>query len=220
MAPDISVIKCQLVGSLTFSTGCVKLVCVGTPTATPTDREQRIDQIRRAAIPVFATQGFRGTSMADIATAAGVSRPALYQYFDNRADVFRAAFDALLNDWIDAALAALHGDGGPADRFDGYLQRAFGDGYERLASTPHGAEVIEAKYEFAADVAESAHERARAGLRAYLKRSGLRGAVASRVIDLLLLSPVGLKSDAPSPAEYRRRLSALAQAAAALVGTG
>lgn len=166
---------------------------------------------------MFAAHGFRGASMADIAEAAGVSRPALYQYFENHADVFRAAFDALLNDSTDAALAALDTDGDPAGRFDGYLQRAFGDGYEALASTPHGAEVIEAKYEFAADVAEAAHERARSGLRAYLRRSGLRGAAASRVIDLLLLSPVGLKSDEPEPAEYRRRLTALAAAAAALL---
>lgn len=193
---------------------------VASSTATPTDRDRRIDHIRRAAIAVFAAQGFRGTSMADLAAAAGVSRPALYQYFENRADVFRAAFDALLNDSTDAALAALDSEGGPADRFDGYLQRAFGDGYERLASTPHGAEVIEAKYEFAADVAEAAQERARAGLRAYLRRSGLRGATASHLIDLLLLSPVGLKSDEPTPAQYRRRLTALAAAAAALLAVG
>lgn len=186
-------------------------------TANPTDRAQRIDAIRRAAIPVFAAQGFRGTSMADLARAAGVSRPALYQYFENRADVFRAAFDALLNDSTDAALAALQGVGDPAERFDGYLQRAFGDGYEALASTPYGDEVIEAKYEFAADIAEAAHERARAGLRGYLKRSGTTGTGASRVIDLLLLAPVGLKSDGPPPAEYRRRLTALARAAPALL---
>lgn len=202
--PDIFATMCQARG-------------VTAPTGTATDREQRIDRIRRAAIPVFAARGFRRTSMADLARAAGVSRPALYQYFDNRADVFRAAFDALLNDATDAALAALEADGDRADRFAGYLQRAFGDGYEALAATPHGDEVIEAKYEFAADVAAAVHARARAGLRAHLRRSGVTGAGAARVIDLLLLAPIGLKSDGPPPPEYRRRLSALATAAAALV---
>lgn len=186
-------------------------------TVGPTDREQRIDHIRRAAIPIFAAQGFRGTSMADVARAAGVSRPALYQYFANRADVFRAAFDALLNDSTDAALAALEADGDPADRFDGYLQRAFGDGYEALFSRPYGAEVIEAKYEFAADVAEAAHARGRVGLREFLRRTGCTGTTASRLIDLLVLAPLGLKSDGPSPADFRRRLTALATAAAALL---
>lgn len=46
--------------------------------------------------------------MADLARAAGVSRPALYQYFDNRADLFRAAFQAVSEDATDGALAALH----------------------------------------------------------------------------------------------------------------
>ena len=63
-----------------------------------TDREQRVDQIRRAAIPVFASQGFKRTSMADLAEAAGVSRPALYQYFDNRADLFREEISPELNE--------------------------------------------------------------------------------------------------------------------------
>lgn len=188
-------------------------------TTNATDRAQRIDHIRRAAIPVFAARGFRRTSMAEIARAAGVSRPALYQYFENRADVFRAAFDALLNDSTDAALSALEAGGEPSERFDGYLQRAFGDGYAALASTPYGAEVIEAKHEFAADIAEAVHDRARAGLRSYLQRSGSTGAGASRIIDLLVLAPVGLKSDAPPPAEYRRRLTALGRAAAALLAS-
>ena len=87
---------------------------------TPTDREVRIEKIRRAAIPVFAAKGFRGTSMADIAEAAGVSRPALYQYFENRADVFRAGFDMLLNDGTDAALQAM----AAADTIEGALKRA------------------------------------------------------------------------------------------------
>ena len=50
-----------------------------------TEPSSRADEIRRAAIGVFAAQGFRRTSMADLAHAAGVSRPALYQYFEHRA---------------------------------------------------------------------------------------------------------------------------------------
>ena len=84
-----------------------------------TDREQRVDQIRRAAIPVFASQGFKRTSMADLAEAAGVSRPALYQYFDNRADLFREALQIILVEATDAALEALGGDGLVAERIDG-----------------------------------------------------------------------------------------------------
>ena len=79
---------------LTFSRRCVRwntdilrAVCQSVVMAAKTRREERIESILRAAIPVFAAQGYRNTSMADLAAAAGVSRPALYQYFDDRADL-------------------------------------------------------------------------------------------------------------------------------------
>ena len=182
------------------------------------ERDGRADAIRRAAIPVFAAQGYRGTSMADLADAAGVSRPALYQYFENRADLFRSAFEAVLEGGTDAALAALDDDGTLAERLDGYLQRLKGDGFEALANTPHGDELIEARHEFAADVADAAFDRARSGLRAFVAAHATVDApTRAAAIDMLILSPVGLYSDQPAPATYRRRLTALANAVAALL---
>ena len=186
--------------------------------AATTERTARIDAIRQAAIPVFAAQGYRGTSMADLAAAAGVSRPALYQYFANRADLFRAAFDTLLQASTDTALAALGEQADLADRLDGFLQRLSGDAYEQLATMPHGDELMEAKHEFAADVAADALARAHHGLRAFLVADAGDHPSIGAAIDLLTLSPLGLKSDHPSPAEYRQRLTALADAAAALLG--
>lgn len=193
------------------------------PVAAPkkTKREQRIEQIRRAAIPVFASQGFRGTSMADVAKAAGVSRPALYQYFDNRADLFRAALDAVLQDSADAALTALNAEGSVVECLDGYLQHAHADGYEALSATPFGAELMEARHEFAADVAEAVNERTRQGLGEVVAAlSTVDATTRAEVIDLLVLSPKGLKGDDPSPPVYRRRLRALARAAAQLLDAG
>jgi AcrR family transcriptional regulator len=185
------------------------------------ERERRADVIRRAAIGVFAAQGFRGTSMADLARAAGVSRPALYQYFDNRADLFRAAFQALLEDATDAALAALAADGTTAERLDGYLQRLKGDGYDALAATAFGDELMEARHEFAADVADAAFERARRGLRAFVtSNTSVDTRARAAVVDLLILSPVGLHADDPTPAAYRRRLTVLASAASCLLEAG
>lgn len=191
------------------------------PVTNATRREQRTDSIRRAAIPVFAAQGFRNTSMADLAAAAGMSRPALYQYFDDRADLFRAAFDALLQDSSTAALAALNADGTVAERLDGYLQRAYADGYASLAATPFGDELMEARHEFAADVAEAASARARRGLQAFVQsNASVDTRTRKTVIDLLTLSPAGLKGDDPSPRTYRQRLTVLAHAAAGLLETG
>lgn len=184
-----------------------------------TERTARVEAICAAAIPVFAAQGFRCTSMADLAAAAGVSRPALYQYFDNRADLFRAAFAALLHRGTDRALAALAEPTSLIEQLDGFLQRLSGDAYEQLAATDHGDELMEAKHEFAADVAAEAIARAHAGLRDHLS-AGHPVDQVDAVVQLLTLSPLGLKSDRPSPEAYRTRLSSLAHAGGALLTHG
>ena len=53
--------------------------------------------IHAAAISEFSARGFNRTSMSNIAEAAGMSRPALYQYFKNKGDIFGSAFVALLD---------------------------------------------------------------------------------------------------------------------------
>ena len=48
----------------------------------------------REARKLFATRGFAGTSIEDIASAAGVTRGALYHHFPSKEAVFEAVFDA------------------------------------------------------------------------------------------------------------------------------
>lgn len=71
---------------------------VAEPTSRPSTRRRasRRDAIHRVAIDQFAERGFAGTSMANIAEAAGMSRPALYQYFRDKDDIFQSAFVVLL----------------------------------------------------------------------------------------------------------------------------
>ncbi|MDI1266781.1 MAG: helix-turn-helix domain containing protein [bacterium] len=54
------------------------------------ENEQKSETILDAALPVFVRLGFRKTSMADIARAAGMSRAALYLCFSSKEDLFRA----------------------------------------------------------------------------------------------------------------------------------
>lgn len=184
-------------------------------------RERRIDEILRASIPLFAARGYRKTSMADIADAAGVSRPALYQYFTDRADLFAAAYRLLLEESTDAALDALAAPAPLADQLDGYLQRLSGDGYATLAATEFGDELLDARHQFAADAAVNAVKRAHGGLRAHLETTPSDQRTRAGAFDLLTLSPVGLKQDHPTPAVYRRRLSFLADVTArACAGRG
>jgi AcrR family transcriptional regulator len=185
---------------------------------------QRGDPQRRAihaaAIAQFSERGFAATSMANIADAAGMSRPALYQYFRNKGDIYASAFVALFNDHVDLALEALHSEGTNAQRLDGFLQRFEGDLWEQMAASEHSEEIMSAKSADTAEEIQQVVARLRSGLAAFLARAAPgrgRAASARRAewAEVLELSPKGFKFDTPAVAVYRRRLTALARGVAA-----
>ncbi|WP_439115745.1 TetR/AcrR family transcriptional regulator [Ilumatobacter sp.] len=59
----------------------------------PARREQILD----VALDVFANSGFHGASMNDIAEAAGVTKPVLYQHFDSKRDLYQALIEEVGN---------------------------------------------------------------------------------------------------------------------------
>ena len=50
----------------------------------------RPSEILAAALEVFATRGFQGARLEEVAGRAGISKGALYLYFETKADLFRA----------------------------------------------------------------------------------------------------------------------------------
>jgi AcrR family transcriptional regulator len=50
----------------------------------------RREQLLATALEVFARQGFHAASMNDIADAAGVTKPVLYQHFDSKRELYLA----------------------------------------------------------------------------------------------------------------------------------
>ncbi|GAA3293911.1 TetR/AcrR family transcriptional regulator [Streptomyces cinereospinus] len=81
----------------------------------------RRDDIVAAAVDVFARHGFRQTSMDLVAQAAAVSRPALYQYFRNKHDLFTAVAARVTDQLVTAAQRARDAEGTLADRVYGVL---------------------------------------------------------------------------------------------------
>jgi AcrR family transcriptional regulator len=63
-----------------------------TPTRLPAARRRR--QLLDVALAAFASHGFHPTSMNDVAEAAGVTKPVLYQHFRSK----RALYLELLED--------------------------------------------------------------------------------------------------------------------------
>src|SRR5829696_10366914 len=56
--------------------------------------EQRRTQLLSVAVEVFGERGFHATSMSEVAEAAGVTKPVLYQHFNSK----RALYLEALND--------------------------------------------------------------------------------------------------------------------------
>lgn len=50
--------------------------------------EDRRDQVLDAAVPVFARNGYEGTSTEDVAKAAGISQPYLFRLFETKRALF------------------------------------------------------------------------------------------------------------------------------------
>lgn len=69
-----------------------------------------------AAAAVFKSKGYRNATIDDIADAAGVSRPTVYKYTQNK----RALLDSMVDAVLDAIAARLHevlaGTGSPAGK--------------------------------------------------------------------------------------------------------
>jgi AcrR family transcriptional regulator len=64
--------------------------------------DARREQILDVAIEVFGRAGYYGASMNDIADAAGVTKPVLYQHFDSKSDLYSALLDEVGNRMISA----------------------------------------------------------------------------------------------------------------------
>ncbi|RKQ36753.1 TetR/AcrR family transcriptional regulator [Kocuria tytonis] len=61
-------------------------------------RDQRREQLLDTALRVFSDGGYHATSMDEIAAAAGVSKPVLYQHFPGKRELFLALVQYTLTD--------------------------------------------------------------------------------------------------------------------------
>src|SRR4051794_36878159 len=78
--------------------------------AVPTKGERTRQAVLDAAIARFGRDGYRGTSVAEIARDARLSGTAVYVYFPNKEALFVAAVDEDAAGVIDEALSTLTDD--------------------------------------------------------------------------------------------------------------
>ncbi|MDQ3470289.1 MAG: TetR/AcrR family transcriptional regulator [Actinomycetota bacterium] len=69
----------------------------------------RREQLLDVALEVFAGAGYHGTSMNDVADAAGVTKPVLYQHFESKRELYQALLDEVGARLLAAIAAATSG---------------------------------------------------------------------------------------------------------------
>jgi AcrR family transcriptional regulator len=106
--------------------------------------EERVNRILAAAYECFARHGLRKTTMDDIATAAGMSRPAVYQYIRNKQDAFRRLAAGILDTALGQARAAADAGGTLTQRLDRVLAVKLDTTARLLRDSPHAIELIRA----------------------------------------------------------------------------
>jgi TetR/AcrR family transcriptional regulator len=96
----------------------------GTDTKRPRTRIQQRnrDLILEAALEVFSTHGFRGATLDQIATEAGLSKPNLLYYFPSKDAIHKELLSGLMDTWLDP-LRALDPNGEPIPELLAYVER-------------------------------------------------------------------------------------------------
>ncbi len=80
--------------------------------------EQRRQQLFAVALELFAHRGYRSTTMDDIAEAAGVTKPLLYQHFSSKRALYLELVDSIAQDVLVAIGRAVMRAEGPRQQVE------------------------------------------------------------------------------------------------------
>ena len=83
----------------------------------PADR--RREQLLDVALTLFAERGLNATTMDDIAEAAGVTKPLLYQHFDSKRALYLELVDSVARTMLEAIGKAVAAAPGPRQQVEG-----------------------------------------------------------------------------------------------------
>ncbi len=85
-------------------------------------QREKEERILKAALETFSKHGFRGSTLDQIADAAGMSKPNVLYYFRNKEAMHKALLDQLLDTWLDP-LRDMNPEGDPLSEILKYVTR-------------------------------------------------------------------------------------------------
>lgn len=174
--------------------------------------EARRTRVTAAAIAAFSRHGYRRCTMADIADAAGMSRPALYLLFPGKEAVFRAVAESLLADAAIAAEQAWPAGGAAAQGLAAAILARDLPIHRLCHASAHADEILSTAASLTADLHQASAARFEALLTARLTETGRPDAAG--LARMLVAAATGLKHAGLPETDYVADVHRLA----ALVG--
>lgn len=173
--------------------------------------DDRLERILDAAYACFVRHGVRRTTMDDIAAAAEMSRPAVYQYVQNKDDAFRRLSTRLFDGALAKARAAA--EAGPlAERLHGILAVKLELALRLTGESPHAEELLSAGARLHGDLVDAYVRSIRELATATVADAHDRGEITlvdagpADIADIGIALTIGLEADLTNPDLLRRRL--------------
>lgn len=85
-------------------------------------QQEKEEAILEAALDLFSENGFSGTTIDQIAAAAGMSKPNLLYYFASKEDLYAELLDCRLSNCF-APLESMRADGDPIEELRRYIRQ-------------------------------------------------------------------------------------------------
>lgn len=153
------------------------------------------DPLTRAAFEAFVRHGYKRTTMADVADAAGMSRPALYLRVKGKDDLLRLVAGALLHSSLERARTAAAGSGPVAARAEAVLAAKLSLTQDLAEQSGHAAELLDHYHRLAPDMSSAYTADLHAILSTVLAGSGAPDELCATVATALISTVRGLELD-------------------------
>ena len=171
------------------------------------------DKVVQAAQEVFLRYGFKRVTMADIAEAADMSRPALYLVFPSKEEIFTAVVSRVFAAMLDEIRQGLNRDLTVGEKlrfaFDIWCVRPF-EIYQR---SPDAKDLYESSFQFATEVTTQAFSRFDALVTDIIEPLMARQAKvklsSGQIAHLLSCAVLGFKSATTSTVQLRDLIAGL-----------
>jgi AcrR family transcriptional regulator len=179
------------------------------PTRSPDDAaggvqlSPREAAILDASFAVFTRYGFARATMDDIAREAGLSRPALYQHYRNKRDIYRAFASLMTWRMTDGLNAMLAAEGPMKEQLVAAYEACVIAPFNTFAATEHGMELLDMKSDLAADIMTAMMGREHDALVRRFLRQGADASTAARLSTLLIDALEGAKARMTGMDAYR-----------------